>query len=44
MKRIVDKRLEIDVKKGGFNTHRKKKVTTKIERKQYRRVLYNAVQ
>jgi len=24
MKRIVDKRLEIDVKKGGFNTHRKK--------------------
>jgi len=25
MKRIVDKRLEIDVKKGGFNTYRKKK-------------------
>merc|ERR550534_3434633 len=49
MKRIVDKRLEIDVKKGGFNTNRKKKVTTKRESNtdstlQRSSVEYNAVQ
>jgi len=43
MKRIVDKRLEIDVKKSGFNTHKKKGNDEKRERKQYRTVLYNAV-
>jgi len=51
MKRIVDKRLEIDVKKGGFNTHRKKKGNDENREKAIQKstlqrssVEYNAVQ